>query len=509
MEVYNQIKSNKFQTAGEVISFLKNNTIPSSLINELLSGKIKSKGDMEKLLEKTFPFLTLPDDISKLSLDEIDSLYEKLSSFFDNVFKYMPCVSVNEEKITSHKDELKALINKKENESIKKQLEQIKETYRTLTISQSSLELEIMSDSLSGMALLTFLLAKTRELTLKVMLQRSESEQKLFDEMREVTEKSLKEKIEEQKAQIKKQEEIQFWAGIGLKILGGLLALVAGIASIFTAGASMALMAVAVTLFVADIALTVADEVYQAIHDKSFMDEIMQPISDAIMTAIDKIVGFLTDVINSTLDGLKGLGIDKKIIEEMKNAMQDKLKMALKILITAILFVGAIALSFIIGPAVKGLTNVANKIVNQQIRDTLKRVLHDALEAMMGKMIKEIIVQVFEEAMEKINKLLAKDISKKASVMLNRSVVASKLVNSTATNAVNIYSSVISAKILQSMADSKKLEAILNLIQKLMDKIMESYHENVDTITEILKNMSTSSSISNKAKSDMIKSISI
>lgn len=217
----------------------------------------------------------------------------------------------------------------------------------------------------------------------------------------------------------------------------------------------MALMAVAVTLFVADIALTVADEVYQAIHDKSFMDEIMQPISDAIMTAIDKIVGFLTDVINSTLDGLKGLGIDKKIIEEMKNAMQDKLKMALKILITAILFVGAIALSFIIGPAVKGLTNVANKIVNQQIRDTLKRVLHDALEAMMGKMIKEIIVQVFEEAMEKINKLLAKDISKKASVMLNRSVVASKLVNSTATNAVNIYSSVISAKILQSMADSK------------------------------------------------------
>lgn len=67
-----------------------------------------------------------------------------------------------------------------------------------------------MSDSLSGMALLTFLLAKTRELTLKVMLQRSESEQKLFDEMREVTEKSLKEKIEEQKAQIKNKKKFSF-----------------------------------------------------------------------------------------------------------------------------------------------------------------------------------------------------------------------------------------------------------------------------------------------------------
>lgn len=288
-----------------------------------------------------------------------------------------------------------------------------------------------------------------------------------------------------------------------------MLALVAGIASIFTAGASMALMAVAVTLFVADVALTVADEVYQAIHGKSFMDEIMQPISNAIMDAIDKIVDFLVDVINSTLEGLKVFGIDKKVIEDMKNSIQEKLKMALKIAITIILFVAAVALSFVIGPAVKGLTNVAKKIFNQQVRETLKRVLHDALEVMLGKMIKEIIVQAFEEAIEKINKQLAKDISQKAITMLNRTVVISQLANSTATNAVNIYSSVISAKILQSMADSKKLETILNLIQKLMDKIMESYHENIDTLTEILKNMSEKTSVSNKLRSDVIKSISI
>lgn len=512
MEINNQIKEKGLKTPAEVSEFLNNNNIPNSLIKELLSGNIKSKKDMEKLIEKTFPFLSLPDDLSKLSLDDLDKLYEKLSVFFDNAFKYMPSVSISEDKInkiTSHKEELKALINKKENESIKKQLEQIREIYRALTNTQSALELEIMSDSLSGMALLTFLLAKTRELTLKVMLQRSENEQKLFEEMQEVTEKSLKDKIEEQKAQIRKQEEIQFWAGIGLKILGALLTLVAGIASIFTAGASMALMAVAIVLFAADIALTVADEVYQAIHGSSFMDEIMQPISDAIMKAIDKIVDFLADMINSTIEGLKGLGIDKKIIEEMKNAIQDKLKMALKILITVVLFVAAIALSFVVGPAINGISDVAKKILNQQVRETLKRVFNDALEAMMGKMIKEIIVQALEEAIEKINKLLAKEIGQKAGVMLNRTVVISKLVNSTATNAVNIYSSVISAKILQSMADSKKLEAILNLIQKLMDKIMESYHENIDTITEILKNMSEKSSISNNAKSEMIRSISI
>lgn len=512
MEIYNQIKENKFKTESEIETFLNNKEIPHTLIKKLLSEKIESKEKMGMLLEKTFPFMKFPDDISKMALDELDTLYEKLSDFFDNIHEYMPNVPMSDDKInkiTSHRAELKALINKEENKPFKEKLEKIQETYRTLSFSQNALEIEIISDSLSGMALLTFLLAKTRELTLKVMLRRTESEQKLFEEMQKVTEKSLKDKIEDQKAQIKKQEEIQYWAGIGLKILGGLLALVAGIASIFTAGASMALMAVAVALFVADVALTIADETYQAIHGESFMDEIMQPISNAIMDAIDKIVDFLADVINSTLEGLKVFGIDKKVIEEMKNSIQEKLKMALKIAITVILFVAAVALSFVIGPAIKGLTNVAKKIFNQQVRETLKRVLHDALEAMLGKMIKEIIVQALEEAMEKINKQLAKDISQKAITMLNRTVVISKLVNSTATNAVNIYSSVISAKILQSMADSKKLETILNLIQKLMDKIMESYHENIDALTEILKSMSEKSSVSNKLRSDVIKNISI
>lgn len=512
MEVYNQIKSNNFKTESEVIDFLKNNNIPIALIKELLSGNIKSKSDMEKSLEKIFPFLKLPDDLSKLSLDDLDKLYSSLSQFFDNIFKVMPNVSISEDRIntiTSHKDELRALINKKENTSIKEKLEQIREAYQALTTSQSALELEIMSDSLSGMALLTFLLAKTRELTLKVMLQRSENEQKLFEEMQEVTEKSLKGKIDDQKAQIKKQEEIQFWAGIGLKLLGGLLSIIAAVASIFTAGASMALMAVAVVLMVADAALTVADEVYQAIHGTSFMDELMQPLTETLMEALDKVVDFLADMIYSAIDGLKKLGIDKKIIEDIKNSIQDKLKMGLKALITVVLFIAAIALSFVVGPAVNGITNVAKKIINQQVRDTLKRVFNEALELMMGKMIKEIIVQALEEAMKKINKLLAKEISQKAGVMLNRTLVVSKLVNATATNAVNIYSSVLSAKIMQSVADSKKLDTILNLIQKLMDKIMESYHENIDTITEILRNMSEKSSISNRTKSDMIRNISI
>ncbi len=65
-------------------------------------------------------------------------------------------------------------------------------------------------------------------------------------------------------------------------------------------------------------------------------------------------------------------------------------------------------------------------------------------------------------------------------------------------------------KIIQSIAGSKKLTAVLDIIQKLMDKIMETYHENIDSITDILKTLSDDkSSVSNKLKSDMIRNISI
>lgn len=201
MEVYSQIKEKNFKKESEVKSFLNNCNIPDSLIQQLLLGNIHSKADMEKALEDVFPFLNFPSDFSKLSLDELDNLSKKLDGFFDDSFNYLPNISLSEDKInkiTSHVDELKALINKKENESIKKQLAEIRDSFKELTISQSSLELEIASNSLSGMSLLTFLLSKTRELTLKVMLHRSESEQKLFNEMQEVTEKSLKDKVEEQ-----------------------------------------------------------------------------------------------------------------------------------------------------------------------------------------------------------------------------------------------------------------------------------------------------------------------
>ncbi|MBI6528176.1 type III secretion system translocon subunit SctE [Proteus vulgaris] len=533
MEVYHSIQEKGLKTEDEVCKFLNNKKISKDIINDLIHKKFNRKSEMADYLIGKFPSLNIPKDISKNNLYDLDDLHGNILDFFKEISNIAPHVSMSDEKLKSisvNFYHLKNIIDNKSDDLLTEKIQSAKKAYIDLTLIQSHIELEIASRSLSGMALLTFLLAKVRELTMKVMLQRSENEQKLFEEMQKVTEKSLRDKIDDQNAKIKKQEEIQYWAGIGLKILGGLLAIFAGIAAVFTAGASLALMAVAVTLLVADVALTAADEIYQAIHGESFMDEIMAPISEAIMKVIDKIVDVLMDMFESFLDTLKELGLIDKI-NDIKKALYDKIKMAFKILVTIVLFVAAIALTFVAGPAINGITNVAKKIFNEQIKQTLKKVLNDYLEKMLGNMIKEIIMQAIEEVLKAINKAITKitdnillqkittalnkishmiteDISEKAINTIHRTAVGAKLLNSVASSTINIYSNTISADIMRSVADSKKLIAILDLVQKLMDKIMEEYNDNMDTITEILKNMSDSYSVSSKVKSNIAKSIS-
>lgn len=509
MEINKEIKENKLISESDIANLLKNKNIINSVIKDLLHSKIHSRDEMEAFLTKHFPFMDLPDDISKYTLD---NLYGKLANFLDNAFKYMPDVAIDKSKlpgITSHQAELENLINKKQDININNKLASASEQYSALIGEQSKIELEAMADTLSGMALLTFLLAKVRELTMKVMLERSEGEQKLFDEMQEVTTQSLKDKIADQKAQIKKQEEIQYWAGIGLKILGGLLTLIAGVAAIFTAGASMALVGVAVVMMAASVTLTVADEIYKAVNDKSFMEEAMAPVTEAIGEAIDKISDFIIDMIHASMDILERMGVNKNILEDAKKAMQDKLKMAVKIITTIALLVGGVALSFVAGSAANAVTSVAKNIFTEQIKETLKRVLNDFLEAMLGKMVKQIIVETMQNIFNKISKILSNELTTQGIKMINRAVIMSKLATAAASSTVNIYTATITDKIIKSIADSKKLEEILKLIQLLMDKLMESYHDHVDTLTEILKEMSDQSSISSKTKANIVRNISI
>ncbi|CRL63838.1 type III secretion system translocon subunit SctE [Proteus penneri] len=521
MEIYNQIKVNKFENKKEIIVFLKNNNIPDAVVSRLLAKKINSREEMAVFLKDNFPFMRLPKSTKNYTLDNIYKLYNKLANFLDEAFKYIPNVSMSNDKlnsITSHRDELNSLINKKHDESINSRLDSAKDIYLKLTKLQSKIELEVVSHVLTGMALLTFLLAKLRELTLRVTLQRVRGEQKIFNDIQEVTTKSLKQKIEDQKTQLEKKRETDFWAGIGLKILGALLTLIAGAASIFTAGASLALLGVAVVMMVASVSLMVADEIYQAITHKSFMEEAMAPVTTAVNELVDKLTDVITDIIEAYINAsmssiLSQAGMSKeaieKIINESKNKLKEKIKMAVKIVITIALFVGGVALSCVAGPAGSAVASVAKKIFTEQIKMILKKILNDYLEAMLGKMIKEIIMETLKDILKSITKLLTKDLAQFGLNALNRILLISRLITAAVSSIINIYTALITDAIIRAVADSKKLQVILDMIQALIEKIMDSYHEQVDTLTEMLQSMSDNLSASNKTRAIIVKNMNI
>ncbi|NBM92569.1 MULTISPECIES: type III secretion system translocon subunit SctE [Proteus] len=521
MEIYNQIKINKFKNKKEIIIFLKNNNIPDAVVSKLLAKKINSREEMAVFLEDNFPFMRLPKSTKNYTLDDIYKLYNKLTNFLDEAFKYIPNVSLSNDKInsiTSHRDELNSLINKKHDESINSRLDSAQDIYNKLTKLQSKIELEVASHALTGMALLTFLLAKLRELTLRVTLQRVQGEQKIFNDIQEVTTKSLKQKIEDQKTQLEKKRETDFWAGIGLKILGALLTLIAGAASIFTAGASLALLGVAVVMMVASVSLMVADEIYQAITHKSFMEEAMAPVTKAVSELIDKLVDAITNALEDCFNAssayiLSKMGISKeaieKMIQESKDRIKEKIRMAVKIVITIGLLVGGVALSCVAGPAANAVTNVAKKIFTEQTKMILKKILNDYLEAMLGKMVKEIIMETLKDILKSITKLLTKDLAQFGLNTLNRMLLISRLITAAVSSIINIYTALITDAIIRAVADSKKLQVILDMIQALIEKIMDSYHEQVDTLTEMLQSMSDNLSASNKTRAIIVKNMNI
>ncbi|WP_162556774.1 type III secretion system translocon subunit SctE [Proteus sp. TJ1640] len=521
MEIYNQIKINKFETKKEVVDFLKNKNIPDAVVSKLLAKKINSREEMAVFLKDNFPFMRLPKSTKNYTFADIHNLYNKLAHFLDEAFKYTPNISMSNDKlnsITSHRNELSSLINKKNDESINNRLDSAQDIYQKLTKSQSKIELEVASHILTGLALLTFLLAKLRELTLRVTLERARGEQKIFDEMQEVTTKSLKQKIEDQKTQLEKKRETDFWAGIGLKILGALLTLIAGAASIFTAGASLALLGVAVVMMVASVSLMVADEIYQAITHKSFMEEAMAPVTTAVNELVDKLTDVITDIIEAYINAsmssiLSQAGMSKEAIEEIinesKNKLKEKIKMAVKIVITIGLFVGGVALSCVAGPAGSAVSSVAKKIFTEQVKMILKKILSDYLEAMLGKIVKEMIMNTLKNILKSITKLLTKDLAQFGLNSLKKILLISRLITAAVSNIINIYTALITDAIIRAVADSKKLQVILDMIQALIEKIMDSYQEQVDTLTEMLQSMSDNLSSSNKTKAIIVKNMNI
>ncbi|EFE20990.1 hypothetical protein EDWATA_04040, partial [Edwardsiella tarda ATCC 23685] len=121
----------------------------------------------------------------------------------------------------------------------------------------------------------------------------------------------------------------------------------------------------------------------------------------------------------------------------------------------------------------------------------------------------EIIMETLKDILKSITKLLTKDLAQFGLNALNRILLISRLITAAVSNIINIYTALITDAIIRAVADSKKLQVILDMIQALIEKIMDSYHEQVDTLTEMLQSMSDNLSASNKTRAIIVKNMNI
>jgi len=202
---------------------------------------------------------------------------------------------------------------------------------------------------------LQLIIGKSSDQDMKTRLEVWQKEQQARTE-------HLEKKSQEYQEQVRKAEEAQRVMGCLFKVFGALIMVFACIAAPFTGGWSMALAAVGVALFLADMAVT-------EITGMSFMAEAMKPLMEHVIKPL------LQALANLFTNMLCGLGVDKQTAQTVGSILGS--------------VVGAIALVVVIVAAVALTKNAKVAEVAGKIAEKLARLIPDIARSLareVGKM---------------------------------------------------------------------------------------------------------------------------
>lgn len=194
-------------------------------------------------------------------------------------------------------------------------------------------------------------------------------EQSSHDELQASTEFKIKlsqaetrhaeKKAQEYEDNVRKSEEMQKTMGCIGKTLGWLITTVSFAAAIFTGGASLAFAAIG-------LALTIGDEINQAVNGFSFMTEALKPVMEAI---VQPLMESLSNIFSKMLESF---GVDKSKAEMIGQIMGMVATAA--VMIVAIIVAGRVASKFAGMVVEKFGKKVMDKILNNSIGDMMKRI---------------------------------------------------------------------------------------------------------------------------------------
>lgn len=301
---------------------------------------------------------------------------------------------------------------------------------------------------------LTFLMALISQLIDESASNELKAAADLKTKLSEAAAKDSEKKAQEYEDNVRKSEEMQKVMGCIGKVLGWVITTVSFAAALFTGGASLAFAAIG-------LALTVGDEINQAVNGKSFMSEAMKPIMEAIIQPMMELLGKVFEQI------LESLGIDKSTAQMMGQIMGAIA--AAMIMVAAVVVAGSVASKLSSTVAKKIGTDVMDKIVNNVIGDTIKR-MGQGIGRSMG----------MQEA--KIAKVATRTEMATSAVSVGNTAVQ------TAGDIVAADLRVDAAKAKAQLMNNMALQDLLN---EMLERAVESFKNRIETTNAIVRNISS------------------
>lgn len=301
---------------------------------------------------------------------------------------------------------------------------------------------------------LTFLIALMSQLIDKTASDNINAAAELKQKLSEAAAKESEKKALEYEEGVRKSEELQKTMGCVGKTLGWIITTVSLAAAIFTGGASLAFAAVG-------LALTMGDEINQAVNGESFIAQALQPLIDGVVQPLIETLG------QSFAAILESLGADKATAGMVGQILGA---------ITAAVFLVAVAFLA---------SNLATKMVGALSRKISSET--------MNKIFNKALTEQFKNISMGVGKTLGLHEVKVAqiSTYTQMGLTGSALFNTVAQSAGNIIAGEMkldAAKIKAKLLNSAALQDLLDVI---LTRLLEAFKKRINSSTSVIKNISS------------------
>lgn len=338
---------------------------------------------------------------------------------------------------------------------------------------------------------LSLLLAVVGKLINKSAIDSQQASAELNKKLSQAAAKDAEKQAKDYAEKEAKAEQMQKTMGCVGKILGWAITIVSVVAAVFTGGASLALAAVG-------LALTMADEIDQAITGNSFLQKAMQPVMDAL---VKPLMNIFSQVFEKILEGCGVAHDTAAMVGQILGAV-----LAAVAMIAAVAVAGSIAAKIFSSAS----SEVASTVAKEVAKDVAEEVTEVTVEATEREVVNEVVETSFKDmiknlsnSMEKMSLKLREKVAmsfdgEEADVVamgakMDKVAAAGRMTNSALTAGSEIYVAHLNELAAKDNAAILRDEATQELLQQMLDTAVKTFSSKMSAVNAILKNMVSAS----------------